>query len=54
MDALRARTEHPEEQNAAESEHRTPLLLPVRVQIQIKESQRTRWRSPHRGAVPAH
>jgi hypothetical protein len=32
MDALRARTEHQEEQQAAKSEHRTPLLLPVRVQ----------------------
>lgn len=32
MDALRARTEQKEEQRAAKSEHRMPLLLPVRVQ----------------------
>jgi hypothetical protein len=41
MAALRKRTDHPEEQNAEESEHRTPLLLPVRV------------RNPDQG-VPAH
>jgi len=32
MAALRKRTDHPEERNAEESEHRMPLLLPVRVQ----------------------